>query len=102
MSHSYFIRGISIPYSDSACDNLGVIINHYLAFNVHFKNNIVSRARQRTMEYVSEVFTSSNNDILRSAFIIYISPIVEYNSTVWDPFFVVLYKSLERVQRSFD
>jgi hypothetical protein len=99
ISHSYFIHGISISHQDSTCVDLGVTINRNLVFNVHI-NNIVSRARQRT-SILFRGFTSRNSDIMRRAFIVYIRPIVEYNSIVWNPYLVHLINLLESVQRRF-
>jgi hypothetical protein len=83
----------------TSCVDLGVTISHNLDFKDHV-NNIVSRARQRTC-MLFRGFTSRNIDILMRAFIVYIRPVVEYNSVVWNPCTVHLIDILESVQRSF-
>jgi hypothetical protein len=97
--HRYFIHGISIPHLDTSCVDLGVTFSHNLDFKDHI-NKIVSRARQRTC-MLFRGFTSRNIDILMRAFIVYIRPVVEYNSVVWNPCTVHLIDILESVQRSF-
>ena len=97
--HSYFINGIPIPHQATSCVDLGVTISHNLKFNDHI-NSIVSRARQR-ISILFRGFASRNNDILRRAFIVYIRPLVEYNSVVWNPRCIFLTDLLESVQRHF-
>jgi hypothetical protein len=83
----------------TSCVDLGVTFSHNLDFKDHI-NKIVSRARQRIC-MLFRGFTSRNIDILMRAFIVYIRPVVEYNSVVWNPCTVHLIDILESVQRSF-
>jgi hypothetical protein len=98
-TYSYSIHGISIPHQATSCVDLGVTISHNLNFNDHI-NGIVSRARQR-ISILFRGFASRNNDILKRAFIVYIRPMVEYNSVVWNPRCIFLTDLLESVQRHF-
>ena len=95
---SYYINGISIP-TNSTTSDLGVTICDDLTYQSHI-TNIVSKARQRTSTLMRG-FVSRRLDIMRTAFITYIRPILEYNSLVWNPCQVHSIDVLENVQRNF-
>jgi len=44
---------------------------------------------------------SRNNDLLAHAFVVYVRPILEYNSVIWLPSLVRDIQQLEKVQRRF-
>ena len=94
----YYINGISIP-TNSTTSDLGVTICDDLTYQSHI-TNIVSKARQRTSTLMRG-FVSRRLDIMRTAFITYIRPILEYNSLVWNPCQVHSIDVLENVQRNF-
>jgi ribonuclease P/MRP protein subunit RPP40 len=97
-SCNYFINGIQIP-TDSSCVDLGVTVSEDLSFNNHV-SNIVSKARHRTSTLLRG-FVSRRLDIMRTAFVTYIRPILEYNSVVWNPCQKQLIDIIENVQRNF-
>ena len=47
------------------------------------------------------VFLSTNIDMLKRAFIVYVHPLLEYNSVVWSPYYKQDIEAIERVQRRF-
>jgi len=87
-----------VPVVESARD-LGVQITKSLSPSVHI-NDIVSRANQRAAA-ILRAFVSRDVRLLMRAFITYVRPIVEYNSSVWSPSSVGDIESVERVQRRF-
>ena len=46
-------------------------------------------------------FVSRNNDLLVRVFVVYVRPILEYNSVIWSPSLVRDIQQLEKVQRRF-
>ena len=94
----YFINGHEIVRSDSVRD-LGITVTSNLQFNSHI-DTIVSKARQRA-SVLFRGFISRNIQLLCKAYTIYIRPILEYNSIVWNPTQVHLIDALENVQRKF-
>ena len=71
-----------------SCRDLGVIISHDLKPAVHIAQ-MVTKAHQRA------------NAILRSFIIVYVRPLVEYNSVIWSPQNVHDIEQIEQVQRRF-
>ena len=96
--HKYFINGHPLENTYSVSD-LGVKIDSHLTFRDHI-NGISARAMQR-VGILFRGFSSRNFKLLRSAFITYIRPILEFNSTVWNPTRKYLITQIEKVQRSF-
>jgi len=47
------------------------------------------------------VFLSINIDMLKYAFIVYVRPLLEYNSVLWSPYYKQDIEVIERVQRRF-
>jgi hypothetical protein len=94
----YYIDDSPIPRQNSTID-LGVTVTDDLSFELHI-NTIVSKARQR-ISVLFRGFLTRNIDIMRRAFIVYIRPILEYNSVVWNPCLAYLIELLEGVQRNF-
>jgi hypothetical protein len=96
----YYINGISIPTNITRpTSDLGVTICDDLTYQTHI-TNVVSTARQRSSTLVRG-FVSRRLDIMRTAVIAYIRPILEYNSLVWNPCQVHSIDILENVQRNF-
>jgi hypothetical protein len=98
ISSNYLINGTQIPVHSSYVD-LGVIINDDLSFRDHI-NSIVSKARQRT-SVLLRGFVSRRLDIMRTTFVTYVRPLLEYNSVVWNPSQKQFIDLIENVQRSF-
>ena len=95
---TYFIDGVAVPRHNSYVD-LGITISSDLSFDQHI-NNIVSKARQR-VSILFRGFLSRNLSTMRQAFIIYIRPVLEYNSITLNPTFIHLIDLIENVQHNF-
>jgi Reverse transcriptase (RNA-dependent DNA polymerase) len=95
---SYYFNGISIPTNSTTFD-LRVTICDDLTYQSHI-TNIVSKARQR-FSSLMRGFVSRRLNIMRTAFIACIRPILEYNSLVWNPRQVHSIDVIEDVQRNF-
>jgi len=78
---------------------VGITITADLSFNAHVKN-FVARALRR-LSILFRGFASRNLHLMRKAFVIYIRPILEYNSILWSPNLVYLIDLIESVQRKF-
>ena len=61
---------------------------------------MVVKAHQRA-NIIIRSFTSHNISLLLRAYIVYVRPLVEYNSVVWSPRFKYDIETVERVQRRF-
>jgi len=55
----------------------------------------------RRANSILRCFVSRNNDLLLHAFVVYVRPILEYNSVIWSPSLVRDIQQLEKVQRRF-
>lgn len=94
----YYIDDSPVPRQNSTID-LGVTICSDLSFETHI-NNIVFKARQR-VGVLFRGFLTRNINVMRRAFTVYIRPILEYNSIVWNPSLIHLTELLESVQHNF-
>lgn len=94
----YFINGAPIPNESSVLD-LGVNISEDLSPKLHI-NSIVAKAKQRIGIFFRG-FVSRDFNIIRKIFIVYIRPILEFSSVIWNPTEIFLIDLLENVQRSF-
>jgi hypothetical protein len=94
----YFLNTTPLEYANSVKD-LGVIIDGNLQFKDHI-NCIVHNASCRA-SMILKCFQSHNINLLCRAFIVYVRPLLEYNSPVWSPHSVGEIKALESVQRRF-
>jgi hypothetical protein len=79
--------------------DLGVLVDSRLTFSSHI-NAIVSKAHIRANQ-ILRCFLSRDRFVLTKAFVTYVRPLVEYCSTLWNPFHINLINKLESVQRSF-
>jgi hypothetical protein len=95
----HFINGIQIPTYNSSCIDLGLTVRDDLSFHTHI-SCIISNARQRSSTLLRG-FLSHRLNIMRTAFITYICPLLEFNNVVWNPCHKYLVDSLENVQRNF-
>jgi hypothetical protein len=98
MAHRYSINGQYLNTPKTVSD-LGVTVDPKLSFIDHI-NDISSRATQR-VGILFRGFFSRNLKLMRFAFVSYIRPLLEYNSSVWNPTQKYLINLLEKVQRSF-
>ena len=83
----------------NSCRDLGVIVSSDLSPRLHI-NNIVLKANQRT-NMILRCFISKDINTLLHAFVVYVRPLLEFNSVVWSPYFKCDSDAVERVQRRF-
>ena len=96
--HTYHIDDLYLP-SLHTCKDLGIFVDA----DLHFKSqiyNIASKAHQRAA-LIKRSFRSRDPQLLFRAFIVYVRPILEYNSSVWSPSYARYIDVLEKVQRRF-
>ena len=87
----------------SKCDvvsDLGVILDGKLSMNTHI-DNVVGRA-MRMLGFIKR-FSREFDDIcvLKTLFVTYVRPILEFASLVWSPCFATHIARVEAVQRNF-
>ena len=97
-NHSYNMGAAEIPAVDSIKD-LGVTVKTDLTFSLHI-GNITKQAFQR-LNLVFRAFCSRDVNLLLKAYLTYVRPLLEYNTTVWSPFLMGDIVMLEKVQRNF-
>ena len=78
--------------------DLGVTVTSDLLPSVHIQN-IVVKAHQRS-NAIHRCCLSRNVSLLTRAFLVYVHPLVEYNSVVWSPHLKQDINLIESVQRS--
>ena len=95
---SYFINNVLLKTQSEATD-LGIIMSHDLSFKTHI-SSIVAKAYSR-QSVLFRGFVTRDLSFMRKAFITYIRPILEYNSSIWNPTEIYLIDLIENVQREF-
>ena len=95
---SYFLNGCLLSSSNPTRD-LGILINDNLSYKSHI-NSIVSKSLQR-IGILFRGFLCRDLHFLRKAFIIYVRPLIEYNSILWSPNQKIYIDLIEKVQRRF-
>jgi len=90
----YYINGTKIPQTFTSRD-LGIKIASDLLPMEHI-NEIVLRAHQRA-NLIIRCFTSGDINLLVKAFIVYVRPILEYNSIIWSPY---LKKDIDAIEKN--
>jgi len=63
--------------------DLGIIVSGDLSPTVHI-NDIVVKAHRRA-NLILRAFVSRDISLLLRAFLVYVRPLVEYNSVIWSP-----------------
>ena len=79
--------------------DLGILIDNKLRFSTHI-NKIVGRAHKRA-NLILRCFTRRDPVLLMSAFNVYVRPILEYCSIIWNPHLLKDIEAIENVQRRF-
>ena len=92
------IDGALLPYVTS-CRDLGITVTSDLTPSVHV-NNIIVKAHQRA-NAIHRCFISRNVELLVRAYLVYVRPLLEYNSPVWSPYLMYDIQAIEHVQRRF-
>jgi hypothetical protein len=94
----YFFSGSVIPVADVVVD-LGISIDCNLKFDSHI-NKIISKSYNR-IGTLFRGFCTRSPSVLKRAYITYVRPILEYASSVWNPYLLKHITCIERVQRRF-
>ena len=79
--------------------DLGVMMDNKLKFSSHI-NGIVTKAHKRA-NLIIRCFMSRDLSSLVTAFTVYVRPILEYCTVVWNPFLLKDITAIEKVQRRF-
>ena len=78
---------------------MGILFTNTLKFGPHC-HQVQMKANQRCY-LIRKCFPNSDSCALHKAFIIYVRPLLEYASEVWNPYQVQDILSIESVQRSY-
>jgi len=79
--------------------DLGVIVNHDLRPVTHI-NAMVAKEHQRA-NAIHRAFVSRDPSLLVRAFLVYVRPLVEYNSIIWSSHLSQDIEAVKSVQRRF-
>ena len=101
------LKNPHVPYYFSNClfpsvntiSDLGVHISSDLKFSLHVKK--ISNKASRIVGMIFKSFTTRNVNSLLKAYVCYVRPILEYNSTIWSPHLLGDVSYIEGVQRRF-
>jgi len=96
LSSSNHIQQIT---TSTQCRDLGVVITSDLSSSNHIQQ-ITAKAHQRANN-ILRCFVSGNTSLLVRAFLVYVRPVLEYNSVVWSPHLIQDITRIEKVQRHF-
>ena len=94
----YYINNVEIICTDSVSD-LGILMHNDLNFAPHI-SNIITKASQRCSAFFRG-FISRDLNIVRKVFTVYIRPVLEYNTCIWNPSKIYLIDKIENIQRHF-
>jgi Reverse transcriptase (RNA-dependent DNA polymerase)/Endonuclease-reverse transcriptase len=95
---SYSLCSVAIPSVSSVTD-LGVSYDMLCSFRPHI-NNIVSKASLRA-KLILKCFVTRDPSILCKAFCVFVRPLLEFSSAIWNPCFLTDINKIESVQRHF-
>lgn len=95
---TFYINNVALPNVTQVRD-LGIVYDSALSFDSHI-HTIISRARA-TSNFILRSFRSRNPKLLFQLFRAYVVPILEYGSSLWNPYLLHHIKSIEDIQRSF-
>jgi len=79
--------------------DLGIVVSDCLSPSAHVAD-VVGRAHRRAA-LILRAFTSQDVRLLLRAFIVYVRPVLEYNTVIWSPYTVHDIEAVESVQRRF-
>jgi len=100
VSYQYSM-GHDVISHETQCKDRGVVITNSLSFTQHICECTIKAHSHRRANSILRCFVSRDNGLLMRAFVTYVRPILEYNSTIWSPSFVRDIEQLEKVQRRF-
>ncbi|GMT29845.1 hypothetical protein PFISCL1PPCAC_21142, partial [Pristionchus fissidentatus] len=94
----YTLNGLTISPSDTVRD-LGVHFSKKLNFGYHITQ--ITRKARSMCNLMLRSFHTNSPDILIKAYKIYIRPLLESSTVIWNPTAIGLVNRLENVQREF-
>jgi hypothetical protein len=95
----YFINGTQLPISPSSVRDLGILVKNDLSFDDHIAN--VCRNANNCMFSVLRSIKCHDQFVLLRAFTTYVRPLLEFASSVFNPYLVYEIEALEKVQQDF-
>ena len=95
-AYNYTLHGHDLKHVDHA-KYLGITISHDLRWNKHVENT--TNKANNTLNFLRRNVNVSNPKVKEQAYKSLVRPILEYGSTVWDPYTAVLSKKIEMIQR---
>ena len=95
---SFSIDNVALSTPETVRD-LGIVMNSQLYFNDHIRN-IVAKAMSRANN-ILRCFKSKSKALLIKAFVVYVRPLLESATEVWNPTAVNLVTDVEYVQRNY-
>jgi len=93
------IRDLSLKPVVNSCRDLGILVCGSLSHSSHIAN-IINVASQSS-NLILRTFETRDIATLKSAFMTYVRPLLEYNSVVWSPLYISDIRALEKVQIRF-
>ena len=95
---SYSFNGSSVKCTDT-CTDLGIIRTSDFRYKSHIDPICLKASRLCAM--IFRLFSTRNKAFMCKLFIIYIRPLLEYASTVWNPHEIGLSRQLKTIQHRF-
>jgi hypothetical protein len=95
---NYTIAG-ELLSNEQVMKDLGIWIDNKMTFSSHC-SKISSQAAQR-VGLIYRAFSSRSVTFMRSMFVAYVRPILEYGSEIWSPLYLRDIDMIERIQRKF-
>ena len=96
IQHDYYIHNIKLQRTNEA-KYLGVTIDSQMTWKTHHKN--ISGKSNRTLSFLRRHLSSCPQNIKAKSYEVYVRPMLEYSSNVWDPHHQIGINQLENVQR---
>ena len=95
---NFYLNKTSIPYKDSVKD-LGVVLRDDLKWSSHIQH--VSGKTVGLAFSLLRSFQTPYPSFYINLFKTYVRPIIEYNSTIWNPTLISETRAIEKIQRKF-
>ena len=92
------VLGLRVPLEKSNCEkDLGILISDDLRWNNHIKT--IAAKANRVLGMLLKTFTSRDMNLWKLLYVSLVRPHLEFASTVWNPYLVGEFETLEKVQR---
>ena len=98
VSYRYVVADSELPCK-THCKDLGITLSSNLSPSQHI-GEITAKA-YRPANCILNCFASGDNNLYVRAFVVYVRPILDYNSVVWSPWMKQDIDQIEKVQRRF-